>query len=533
MDCAAALLVFGVATLPFLWVLELPFTGIDALPTLTAVHVDGWRDWLALLNTELRGEQAEGVPYYRPVTLLTHAVDRALWGWNAKGHQASDLLLHGLMAVGVWAVARRAFDRGRGEALAAALLFVLHPVTIETVPAIARRPEVLMGLGACLMLLGARRLPAPRGGFLALAGVALGAASVERGLVLPAVLAAYLLFWRLRDEPWRRRLRAALAWTAPSALLVVAFYWIRLLLVGGGALRFALYNFVWIPPRFARWLLYPQQTVDLHAPGSPGEALVAGALAVAVAGVVGWALLRPQRRGLHLAAASWIVAMAIPPTIGGQMNSWYPYTAAAPLALLVASLMAQGLEAWPRRREAAAGALAAAYALLAVIVPSPVLRDYPAWRIAGAYAAVLDRDVLVIARDAPADTLPVLINVPSHVIESEGDFGITRSAAVHWPYSLQAWLHENGLRRPVAVLGSSLQVGELAVPRAHLSAPDRLAVEFPAGAAARYVDTSRPRRPGEPTPTGHAFAWPPAEAGERRPVAWMFVGDGFEPVPLP
>ncbi len=534
----AAVLVFGLATLPFAWVLDLPFTGIDTLPTLAAARVDEPSDWLALLHSELRGGRGEGgVPYYRPVTLFTHAIDRTLWGWDAFGHHAMDLLFHGLFALGAWAVARWAFDRGPREALLAAMLFALHPTAIEVVPAISRRSEALLGIGTCLMLLAARRLPAPRSRYLTLVGVAFGAAVIERGLVLPAVLASYLFFWRLRDQTWGERLARTAAWVWPSALLVMFFFAIHLLVVSGSAVQFSPANLRSIPPRFLHWLIYPQQTLDLHAPDTVVETVGLAVLALGLGTLVGLALLRPERRGLHLAALGWIGAVALPPTVGGQMNSWYPYTAGVPLGLIVASLITQGVEARARSPVAiAAAGVATIYALLAVVIPSPVFRDYPAWNAAGAHTAALNRAVLELARSAPDGDVPVLVNVPSHLRESDGDFLITRSAAIHWPYSLRAWLRENGIERPVSVLGTSLQVGAFAVPRMSLAEPSRVRILFPPGSPTRYVDASRPRRDGRPLETtvgdGYEFAWPPAEAMDRRPVIWMFVGDRFESVSL-
>lgn len=88
---------------------------------------------------------------WQPLTRLSLALDRALFGADPRGARAVNLALHALNAGLVFALARRLL-RTREEdrdwaALAAALLWALHPLRAETLgPAALRRD--LLGVGA-------------------------------------------------------------------------------------------------------------------------------------------------------------------------------------------------------------------------------------------------------------------------------------------------------------------------------------------------------------------------------------------------
>jgi protein O-mannosyl-transferase len=151
---------------------------------------------------------------WQPLTWLSLAVDRALFGAAPAGTRAANLLLHALNAVLVYRLGRALLpgDERRAElgAAAAALLWALHPLRVETLAFASLRRDLLgtaFALGAVLASRDGRRLAAhalgacaalshPWGalvpGALALAG------STERGrrdglLLLPWGLAAVIM----------------------------------------------------------------------------------------------------------------------------------------------------------------------------------------------------------------------------------------------------------------------------------------------------------------------------------------------------
>jgi hypothetical protein len=94
--------------------------------------------------------------YYRPVVMLSFAVDRAVWGERPAGFHLTNLLAHAGVGwlVGAFAQALGAVP---GAALAASLLFVAHPVQTEAVSYVSGRTDVLCALFVLAALLAWRR----------------------------------------------------------------------------------------------------------------------------------------------------------------------------------------------------------------------------------------------------------------------------------------------------------------------------------------------------------------------------------------
>lgn len=115
----------------------------------------------------------EAYGLYRPVAVASLAVNRAVAGAGPGGFHAGNVLLHALAAALAWFVARRVGVH-YGTALAAALLFAVHPLRVEPVANIAGRAELLAAVG----VLGAwiLHLRAVESSGRARAGFALGAA---------------------------------------------------------------------------------------------------------------------------------------------------------------------------------------------------------------------------------------------------------------------------------------------------------------------------------------------------------------------
>lgn len=98
---------------------------------------------------------------YIPLTLLTHAIDVSFWGMNPKGHHLTNVLFHSANAALLFLVTILLLDgiRLRQEsghpfllrvtaavlvaAVAAALLFALHPQRIESVAWVSGRKDLL------------------------------------------------------------------------------------------------------------------------------------------------------------------------------------------------------------------------------------------------------------------------------------------------------------------------------------------------------------------------------------------------------
>jgi hypothetical protein len=105
----------------------------------------------------------ETARHYRPMAVLSFALDYKLWGLDVPaGWQLTNLLVHLGVTLGVYAL-MRTLGFVRWAAFLAAAVFTLHPAIVGTEPAIARRHDTLSALFLmpCLVLLlrGQRLLP--------------------------------------------------------------------------------------------------------------------------------------------------------------------------------------------------------------------------------------------------------------------------------------------------------------------------------------------------------------------------------------
>jgi Flp pilus assembly protein TadD len=126
---------------------------------------------------------------YRPVTLLSFAVEWQLFGEAPGLFHATSVVLHAGAAALVAALVLR-LGGGGAAALGAGLLFAVHPVHVEAVANLVGRAEVLATLGvlaAChLYLAGRTGTPLRIAGIAVLYVLALGAK--ESAVALPALL---------------------------------------------------------------------------------------------------------------------------------------------------------------------------------------------------------------------------------------------------------------------------------------------------------------------------------------------------------
>jgi len=79
---------------------------------------------------------------YLPVPMLLYMVQFRAWGLDPLGYHATNLAVHVANACLVFVVTRRAL-RDRGAALAAALVFGVHPVLLEAVSLVAQLKTLL------------------------------------------------------------------------------------------------------------------------------------------------------------------------------------------------------------------------------------------------------------------------------------------------------------------------------------------------------------------------------------------------------
>lgn len=149
---------------------------------------------------------------WQPLSWLSLAVDRSLWGLEASGFHLTSLVLHAGTSVLFYLVCLRLLDGRRTAALLAALFFAVHPLRVESVAWASERKGLLSGflfMAAVLAHLSGR-------GRTALAAFAASLAAKASALALPPVLAV-LDAWSTRRRPTRRTALALAPFFAVAA----------------------------------------------------------------------------------------------------------------------------------------------------------------------------------------------------------------------------------------------------------------------------------------------------------------------------
>jgi tetratricopeptide (TPR) repeat protein len=196
---------------------------------------------------------AIGNAMYRPVLLCTFAVDHAAGGGSAVPFKLTNVALHATTAWLLFGLLR-AHAVGRAAAVAAAILFAVHPLASEAVNMVSGRSELLCVLGLLLGLRGhlawlrGSRAPlrgsrAPLRGpgafaFATAAGAVLACGSKETGVLLPALLLAQQLI----VAGWprgRTALRVAVARLLPAVVVTVVYLAARKALLGQATVALA------------------------------------------------------------------------------------------------------------------------------------------------------------------------------------------------------------------------------------------------------------------------------------------------------
>jgi len=155
---------------------------------------------------------------YRPLLLLSFALNYAFHGYDIVGYHIVNIALHYACVLLVWGIAIR-MGCTQFVALIVAAIFCAHPLATEPVNYISSRSELM---GACFFLAAFRAFMEPSRGFI---GIALllfvgGLLSKSVVIVLPLILLLY--------DWWIRRERPVLARHLPFAGAAALYFAILL-----------------------------------------------------------------------------------------------------------------------------------------------------------------------------------------------------------------------------------------------------------------------------------------------------------------
>jgi len=372
----------------------------------------GWDQLRWMFTSTLGG-------HYIPVTWLSFGLDYVVWGMRPAGYHATSVVLHTANAILFYFVARlllrSAVQAGEREralgAAAAALLFSLHPLRVESVAWATERRDVLMGFFALLCVTAYLRAAdrgrpgALHGGWywtaVGLFGLALLSKSVVVGLPVVLLLLDVYPLRRSATEAdkggGRTLFRLALE-KIPFVLLAAAVGVVTLTVYSGhrlmtpletlGVLQrlavsaYSLAFYLW--KTVAPWPLSPLYTLFHPVVPSSATYLVPSAVVIAVtlAAILGY---RRWSAGL-IVWASYVVLLA--PVVGilhsgAQVTAdRYTYLSCAPWAILGGAGVAwcrQAARSGRLSRPVGTAAIGAA-AVIIVTFAGATIRQIGVWR---------------------------------------------------------------------------------------------------------------------------------------------------------
>lgn len=222
---------------------------------------------------------------YRPLSAVWFALEWAVGGGNPATFRMVSYLLYAAASIAVFYLARLRLPTI--VAFAAAALFAVHPVHVETVAVAVNQSELWVGLLCCVAVYYYVKLRNGGGGLSAtqqalIAGLYLVACLFkETALVLPGLLVAAEIWLVRRQEPIGVRLTRGRPLLLLLMLVAVAFYWVRTQVLSGSLLgTFVAESLVGlgmgeraltmlaVVPEWVRLMLWPNH---LRADYSPGE----------------------------------------------------------------------------------------------------------------------------------------------------------------------------------------------------------------------------------------------------------------------
>ena len=315
-------------------------------------RADGWR---ALLLHDLWGP-VTGKPsqLYHPVPMLSLWLQGISHTHSLVGFRVANLALHGLCAGLLWLfILKRGV--GRGAALAAAAVFLVHPSVTEPVMWITGRHD---SLGLAFMLVAMLLWPVARRGIWlrsSLAGLATAIAFLckEQFVVLPVLLLVYTVVGTRGQSNGLSGLRRWLILLLPSAGLAAVLFWRTHLGIRLGSDELArgfvrqLVCYATILWHYGAQLLSfgDSATLDPFIPFGAWPAMGVLAILVALLSVLARAWWRePARFALPLLGVSWFCVSLVPlvaavPQIGFYGNR-YAYSPLGGLTVAAVGLLA-------------------------------------------------------------------------------------------------------------------------------------------------------------------------------------------------
>jgi len=351
----------------------------------------------------------------RPLVCLSYKTDYALWGVNASGFHASNVLGHALNVILLFFISYLLTGKDRMTALVCAALFAAVPVHAGAVSWIAGRGDLISGffwLASVLCLICFLRSDWTWAYVASVVFFTASLFSKEPVVVLPALLAACVLFYRSH----RRTARVGAGPLLAPFLLVLALYLLLRYIAFGNALTtdepMSPVSLRYLPSLLA--VLVVPMMRDLWQQDVRVFALLASAASGLLAVLFCVRVYRERRAlasawPLVLLGCAWYSIALLPSAVAGGREDRYLYIPSAGFCLAAAPLLA----ALCRHRSGARRAVAGLCIVLFLLINAGVLVGAnEAWVRAGRASRRLELDFSRLAGSVPRGSFVVFVNPP-------------------------------------------------------------------------------------------------------------------------
>jgi len=164
-------------------------------------------------------------PNYWPMTWTSYWLEHKLWGLNPAGYHVVNVLIHAACAILIW---RILIQLNVPAAFAAALIFAVHPVNVESAAWIAQRKTILAMLFFLLSLFCYLRFDrAGKKTFYILSVILFILAMLSKGSVVGLPVVILLCVWWLRGTVSKRDIIRSIPFFAVSAVMSVVELWFQ------------------------------------------------------------------------------------------------------------------------------------------------------------------------------------------------------------------------------------------------------------------------------------------------------------------
>lgn len=165
----------------------------DRLHILNNIFIKSWVNLPRVFCENMAAGAGYKSSFYRPIQTLTYMIDYSFWGLDVKGYHLTGIFIHILVAMAVYALVNILVNK-RSVSFFAGILFVVHPLNVETVAFISDRADSLAALFMLLCIIfyikyaGFKNTKAY---ILIILSYLLALLSKENSIILPALLFSY------------------------------------------------------------------------------------------------------------------------------------------------------------------------------------------------------------------------------------------------------------------------------------------------------------------------------------------------------